>query len=268
MGQYQQWLHYQEVDRRLRAELEALETELAQLKEVVCLTEAAFEQLPPQKENVLIRILAAGLNGLAVSPAELHFSPSQHDSSSEDLADPAAYSTLDSVTPQQARSADTEPRRGEGGGEERGEPLWSPVAPALMGWGGLPNFGPQETFVAPLPAIEQAIPPTSHPEIALLPEDMLAFFDEHSPTDPQLERPWWLRTMMIAASASNTKGTADPIDQERLRTNHLVQRWIERWRRQIPSQIQAGLPVPRTEFHQDHPDGNERLQQEQEARDE
>ena len=60
----------------------------------------------------------------------------------------------------------------------------------------------------------------------LLPEDMFAFFEEHSQTDPQIELPWWLRKITIISKEDDS---SKPIDQESIRTNRLVQRWVERW---------------------------------------
>ena len=109
------------------------------------------------------------------------------------------------------------------------------ISPALLNWGGLPNFGPRE-IEGYAPGAENDSSSVSHPEIELLPEDMLAFFDEHAHTDPRLELPWWLRK--ITVSSNNAEG-ARPIDQETRRTNRLVQRWIERWGRQS-----SAAPVP------------------------
>lgn len=53
MGQYQQWLYAQEMDRRLQAEVESLETELLYLKDRV----AVLEQTLPETENVILRAL-------------------------------------------------------------------------------------------------------------------------------------------------------------------------------------------------------------------
>jgi hypothetical protein len=58
---------------------------------------------------------------------------------------------------------------------------------------------------------------------------MMAFFEEHAQTDPQLELPWWLRNIAIS---SKDKQSNRPIDHHSNRTNRLVQRWIERWGRQ------------------------------------
>lgn len=59
MGQYQQWLLAQEIDRRLKAEVETLETELLYLKDRI----AILEQAAPQTENVILRALQAYLRG-------------------------------------------------------------------------------------------------------------------------------------------------------------------------------------------------------------
>jgi hypothetical protein len=94
-----------------------------------------------------------------------------------------------------------------------------PISPALFGWSNLPNFGPQQ--VPSLPSVPNS-------EIPLLPENMGAFFDEHTPTEPQLELPRWLRNAI-----NHPDG---PIDWETIRTNRLVQRWVERWNRDTTSQ--------------------------------
>lgn len=51
MGQYQQWLHYREMDQQLQAQVEALEVELAFLQERLCLLSEA-EQLPIDNEII------------------------------------------------------------------------------------------------------------------------------------------------------------------------------------------------------------------------
>jgi hypothetical protein len=79
---------------------------------------------------------------------------------------------------------------------------------------------PQFNSDAPLPPI----PHTPHSESMLLPEDLGAFIDQHTHTEPRMELPWWLRN----AALQNANG---PIDQESMRTNRLIQRWIERWGR-------------------------------------
>jgi len=53
MGQYQQWLFAQEVDRHLRAERETLETELLYLQDRI----AIMEQAVPEVENKILQAL-------------------------------------------------------------------------------------------------------------------------------------------------------------------------------------------------------------------
>lgn len=196
MGQFQQWLHYQDIDRRLRNRIETLEAELAQLQERLNLFEQEQQERVPLTDNPIIQALAANLNTHNVSPKS------------------TTNYTNGSTTSPMSNLQSPEP------GDS--------ISPALLSWGGLPNFGPQE-IEEPFPVGEHALPPTNHPEIELLPEDMLAFFDGHALTDPQLELPWWLRN--IAISPKDEQGSR-PIDYNSIRTNRLVQRWIERWGRQ------------------------------------
>ncbi len=190
MGQYQQWLRYQEIDRRLRAQLETLEAELAQAQNCLDLLEQEQEQSASLADNPLMQALAAHLQRYDASPKSTTSASSTSSPSDVGQAKPGAS-----------------------------------ISPALLSWGGLPDYE-IEGYV---PGAENAVSSVSHPEIELLPEDMLAFFDGHSHTDPQLELPWWLRKITI--SSNNAEG-ARPIDQETMRTNRLVQRWIERWGRQ------------------------------------
>jgi hypothetical protein len=187
MGQYQQWLHYQEIDRHLRAQLEALEADLAQLQERQNLLEQEQpEQLTRLADNPIMQLLAANLNGHGTPPKS------------------TTRKTGSSLKP------------------------GASISSALLSWGGLPNLGPQE-MKETFPDAENAQLSASPPELELLPEDLATFFDENSQTDPQIELPWWLRN--IAISTSHTQGNR-PIDQQSIRTNRLVQRWIERWGRQ------------------------------------
>lgn len=55
MGQYQQWLFAQEVDRHLRAEREALETELLYLQDRI----GIMQQSVPEAENIIVQALEA-----------------------------------------------------------------------------------------------------------------------------------------------------------------------------------------------------------------
>ncbi len=190
MGQYQQWLHYQEIDRRLRATLDALEQELAQIESQSNGSQQPAMPLANPIISALSAHMATSLNGHALP---------------QDDADTCNHSPTGEISGQHD-SVET-------------------ISAALMHWGELPDFGPQGTH----PSRQYEIQPSlsiDHPEIELLPEDMFAFFEEHAQTDPQLELPWWLRKITIT---SGNEETSKPIDQESIRTNRLVQRWVERW---------------------------------------
>lgn len=197
MGQYQQWLHYQTIDRRLRATLEALEQELAAL-------ESQSGECPQSAALLDNPIISALFASLAASAN--HHAPPQGNGD-------ASYALPTS-----------EPYEHPNGSAET-------ISAALLHWGELPDFSSRQSG----PSQEhESLPPLffDHPEIELLPEDMFAFFEEHTQTDPQLELPWWLRKITIT---NGDDETGRPIDQESIRTNRLVQRWVERWGRQSQS---------------------------------
>lgn len=190
MGQYQQWLHFQEIDRRLRATLDALEQELGQVE-----SQLNGSQQPDMSiDNPIISALSMYVTAL------------------KEEADSCNNGSARGVADQSSTDAS------------------ETISAALLHWGELPDFGPQQLD----PSEQHEILPfqsLDYAEIELLPDDMFAFFEEHSQTDPQLELPWWLRKITI------TNGDDDggkPIDQESIRTNRLVQRWVERWGRQSP----------------------------------
>ncbi len=197
MGQYQQWLHFQEIDRRLRATLDALEQELAQLE---CRVDDA-QQPESLAGNPIIfalaALIAAGSNGQ---------SPAQDDEEN---------------TPGE-----------EGSGTERHltESMKS-LSSTLLDWDELPDEVSQEMQFYGQGSASSFLS-SNHAEIELLPEDMFSFFEEHTQTDPQLELPWWLRKITISTSDDES---SKPIDQESIRTNRLVQRWVERWGRHATS---------------------------------
>ena len=93
---------------------------------------------------------------------------------------------------------------------------------------GVPPFNPN---------LDQHYPRISHQDLALLPEDMSSFIDEHSLTDPRIELPWWLHSITVASGDNNSNR---PIDQESIRTNLLVKRWLERWGHQPAPQNSRG----------------------------
>ncbi len=197
MGQYQQWLHYREVDQYLRAQLEALETELAQLQNHSC----HLEQNLPTADNQIIRALATMM---AWETPTTSISPAKSTKAMNPPNTPAASYQL----PQE-------------------------ISPGLQQWGTLLDFSPQEMQESFRNSEELPARSNPHAEMILLPEDVEAVFDEHAQTQPQLELPWWLHNIMIS---TGTLDLTSPIDQESIRTNRLVQRWLERWGRRPPTQ--------------------------------
>jgi hypothetical protein len=197
MGQYQQWLHYQEINKRLGTQVEALEAELAELQE--CLDRLGQQhQVGSFTDNPIIQALLAHLSSQPIPPNNnASYTLELNNSSEADIAE----------------SSDS-------------------ISPALLSWGGLPNFELYE-IQEPFLADNQKPSFFNRSEIELLPEDMIAFFDEHEQTDPQLELPWWLRNITVS---SKDEQAGRPIDHNSIRTNRLVQRWIERWGRQ-PSTV-------------------------------
>lgn len=76
----------------------------------------------------------------------------------------------------------------------------------------------------PLPPTYASLPPLPHPLHTQTPDE-----DVPAPTDPQISIPHWLRR---AASVSQS----GPLDPQGQQTNRLVQRWLERWGKQLPDQ--------------------------------
>ena len=204
MGEYQLWLQYREIDQQLQTQLESLKTELGQLQEQVHLLELHDHSA----DNFIAQALAKHLRAsmLASSPNTL--------AESDTLIVERVENDLvsDIVTEQSIET----------------------VSPALFAWSNLPNFDtgkirkPYSKIVAPPPI---AIPPPPHSEFDLLPKDMSAFFHQHaseplSPTPPPT-LPWWLHN----GERPPSQHGSSPIDQQSIRTNQLVQRWLERWRK-------------------------------------
>lgn len=201
MGQYQQWLQYQEIHKHLSSQVEALEAEITKLQGYVHQFEQQRSAVASFVENPIIQALVANIPFQAISPHNtIH----------------AQYEEIDSAETYASEPGDT-------------------ISPALKSWGGLPDFEIYEIKeLAPQDNQQSAF--LNHPEIELLPEDMRAFFDEHEKTDPQLELPWWLRKITIS---SKDEQSSRPIDHNTVRTNRLVQRWVERWGRQSTTALES-----------------------------
>lgn len=185
MGQYQQWLFAQEIDRRLKAEIDTLETEFFYLQDRITI----LEQVVPATENVILQALSEHLQAQTIQEQQL-----------EKEAQSQAETSLQS----------------------------QPVV-----WSELPKL---ETPPAADTQREEIIPylPRAYSQREMS-EDMLAFFDKRSQTDPKLSA--LLQRERQRASAVSTD---DPqIDEETRRLNENIQRWFTRWHRQITSDGQT-----------------------------
>jgi hypothetical protein len=181
MGQYQQWLLTQEIDRRLKSEVESLETELLYLKDRISI----LEQTVPETENVILQALLAHLQSQV----------------KEEL--PVADEREQAVELEQPENKVEE----------------------LPAWNGLPKL---ETPSVPVAASATYFPGLP-PQTGLASTDMLAFFEEHRPTDPRLAgwRP-------LEKQQNAEKDADEPqVDAETQRLNESIQRWFERWHRQM-----------------------------------
>lgn len=184
MGQYQQWLFAQEIERRLKAEIDTLETEFFYLQDRITI----LEQVVPAAENVILQALTEHLQN-----QDMQEPPAEEDAQNQAAASPQAQ-------PAQATHAGLE----------------TPQTPALPG--------------------EEIMPylPRAYTQREM-PEDMLAFFDKRSQTDPKLSA-----LLQRERQRVNTAGADDPqVDEETRRLNENIQRWFARWHRQITNDGQA-----------------------------
>ena len=234
MGQYQQWLHYREVKRQLHTQIESLEAELAELEARA----RSFEETDASVDgdasnNELFRLLSLATR------LDTHISFEEREPAATNGAASSPPTDMDEAY--EAR----EPAAAEN------------FSLPFFGWGLPPDFSPQEESVAA--PIFEGLPPAPQPSplpppgIELLPEDITAFFDEHSQTDPRLELPWWQESPPVASPDMYGSAAVDelpwwqepppvappdpdmhssaPVDQQGLRNKQEIERWIERWRR-------------------------------------
>ncbi|MEO6889153.1 MAG: hypothetical protein ABI456_07880 [Ktedonobacteraceae bacterium] len=226
MGQYQQWLLYQEINQSLQAQLEALEAELATLQERARLLEHAI----PQADNQLIQALTQGLLEEPGNNQEAISSPDAQPLSLPPTILSASSGEGSAVWPAPSMNGTTNGAATDEAGQT--------ISPALFAWSSLPNFVSQDISesLSPEDAPQQIGP---HQSMDLLPEDMSSFFaDEHGqmyqlsePADTPVMLPPWLHNISVSSGQNRRVG---PIDQEAIRTNRLVQRWLERWGRIPP----------------------------------
>lgn len=195
MGQYQQWIHSQEIDRKLRKTRKALEEELAELESQ--LDSVFLEQITQQSFSLShSQRMAEGLTEAPLSTNPIVAAL---------LANLNPSYGYDAVLPEEAYSRDDlQDQPAAPNSQASQEPWWL----------------------------------VNRPDMDLLPEDMHAFIDEHTMTNPQIELPWWLKNI---TNSTRYAGDGRTGEQGNIQTNRLVQRWIERWGR--PSS-----PVPEQEI--------------------
>ena len=109
------------------------------------------------------------------------------------------------------------------------------VSQALFDHSRLPDFEqpPEKVLPKHHTQVYAPLPPIPHKAIDLVPEDTTVLLDEYAPTEPQIALPWWLQKAALSATQSNS------LDAQSVRTNRLVQRWLERWGRQEEQTPQA-----------------------------
>jgi hypothetical protein len=207
MGQYQQWLHHREVDEQLGKRLDQLQTELALLQaQAHTLTETTSSS----SDNMIIQALLSAHNAEVANnqfsaqtalPQQLFI-----DESREETATPHNI-----LKPQAAEE----------------EVTTAPVSPALLAWSRLPNLDAQKMQ---LPAASTHRSGALSGEKGLLPQDMTTFFHQHTRPVPRPNIPAWLENVISAPIAPDQLPN-NPVDQQTLRTNRLVERWLERWRK-------------------------------------
>jgi hypothetical protein len=210
MGQYQQWLHYREVDQQLRARLEQLETELTQLQAEAPMVEEEEVTLT-SSDNLIVQALLA-YNDAKMAPIA---TPDTQETSITSERTPASELFAESPSTHYIPE----------------EPLSAPVSPALLAWSRLQL----DSQKMPVPSLDTNRPVTSSSsaESDLLPEDMTIFLDKHTPIIPQPRPPAWLEHI-ISAPAVPDPLPNNPIDEQTLRMNRRVERWLERWRKPSP----------------------------------
>jgi hypothetical protein len=205
MGQYQQWLHHREVDEQLGKRLEQLQTELALLQ---AQAHTLAETTSATSDNTIIQAL------LSTHKAEAHVANDQ----------PSAQTVLPQQLfidePQEATATPHNILQVE---EEES----APVSPALLAWSRLPNLDAQKMQ---LPTSNTSRSGALSGEEGLLPQDMTTFFHQHIRPVPRPNIPAWLENV-ISASTAPDQLPNNPVDQQTLRTNRLVERWLERWRK-------------------------------------
>jgi|GEM_PF-1660398 hypothetical protein len=211
MGQYRLWLHYREVDRQLHSELELLEEKLAALQE-----QASRLQATAPTDNIIIQALQGFLR------TETEAAPN---------GIPAEY------VPSNGTHAGNPVREtgNASAGTNVAEQTTGAISRALFAWSNLPKFDTQ-TIPALNASPSAQIPPDHRTGADLLPAHLAAVLagrDQQSIARP--DTPGWLANL---APSSATSGLV-PVDQQSTRTDLLIRRWLERWRRRSANQHES-----------------------------
>lgn len=248
MGQYQEWLQYQALDRKLRSQLKALETIQAQVQEQI---QELRKQLPQADNPVLLALAyylvqqqqAVELAANQGANPEHTSAPSQSQQVPEKLLAAAGIE----AEPTYALKPQTMPES---------------LSNALSNWGGLPNFDPQnvpatpsgrsqtpDTFkqgqrasqpvIAPLFSLPTGKTPVPGRASRQTTQELPEIHGKNGNSseynaNANLEIPDWLQHITVS-----TEQGYMPIDPESVRTNRLVQRWLTRWGKQTPPPLKT-----------------------------
>lgn len=217
MGQYQQWLHYREIDQQLQAHLKELTEELAKLQ-----AEQArlMEPHASLANNAIIQALTKQGRADQFQSDNIDFIEVNDVVEVPDT--PFEFSPFNGVAEEYHFAQNSDDAR------EAAKRRAEAVSPALFAWSSLPNF---DSGKIPIP--DDRIPSTPHPDIDLLPKDMNMLMKKGTQADPQLP---WLHP------EGNEHGNS-PVDQQSKRTDQLVQRWMARWGRETNKQSEQGEDV-------------------------
>jgi hypothetical protein len=230
MGQYQQWLHYREVDHQLQARLKELTSKLEQLQ-----AEQAGLMAPTASlaSNVIIQALTKQRRNDQFQQEGIDFVEVNDVVEVPDT--PFEFSPINGTLAEEYGFAQTTHDVG-GTAQEHNEAVSPFISTALFAWGNLPNFDSGEL---PIPGLNMVppIPSTPHPDIDLLPKDMNTLMNRYSEANPQLKLP---RLQQEATVSAADEHSHSPVDQQSMRTDRLVQRWLARWGRETDSQSEQG----------------------------
>ncbi len=192
MSQYRQWLHHRQVDLQLHTLQKHLVTELEHVQQ------QSLDTPPLSATNSVIQALT------------------RYTTASTSQEPPATLPHTNGQTPptQTIHASET-------------------ISQALFDHSRLPDLETLLIADSVLPVLANQVmhtttPTPSQAERTLLPESEEAMLYA-SQTEPQVVLPWWLHS----AALSDTQGsTSSMSDAQNMRTNKLVQRWLERWGRQ------------------------------------